>query len=530
VDAICINQKDDKERGHQVGMMRDVYSKATDVLVWLGESSKDVGTLNPVSQSLNAASGVSPSFSQLPPEVVFEHKQNPENPSSVESQQIVNSGPTPVSDLFLDYLHRTVAEIRRIRNSGQDPKSSPLYQELLSQVYERSYGGMDTDLRRGFKDIVKRRWWSRVWVVQEVAIAKSATLICSSRSINYDDFFQWHLLLMVDPTPKATRVWANLRTASDHLQAVSHARDERATALQVLRWACNLTASDPRDSIFGILGLSDKFESLLPFPDYSRSTTQIFTDVAKRHLTQTKSLVFLENASIRSYFGYPSWVPYWSGPLALAHTQNPSYRASKSSEAIFKISSDDQELQLQGKEFDRVKNFPLPDQKGFRSVTREEKIRGWRNSCDVGFSLKTYPTGEPVKEALWRTLCWNLDEVYGPLSIETGDSFEEWYHILTTAATVEENRERMRTTQNSFESKITAKSPLCTTARGYLAAVPDITEVGDYIVVFAGGNVPFVLRPTEDRYRLVGSCYVHGIMNGETFPENLDELKWFSIW
>jgi hypothetical protein len=28
VDAICINQKDTNERGHQVGIMRNVYSKA----------------------------------------------------------------------------------------------------------------------------------------------------------------------------------------------------------------------------------------------------------------------------------------------------------------------------------------------------------------------------------------------------------------------------------------------------------------------------------------------------------------------
>ncbi|KAE9382019.1 HET-domain-containing protein, partial [Stipitochalara longipes BDJ] len=36
VDAICINQKDNSERGHQVAIMSSVFRAATKVLVWLG--------------------------------------------------------------------------------------------------------------------------------------------------------------------------------------------------------------------------------------------------------------------------------------------------------------------------------------------------------------------------------------------------------------------------------------------------------------------------------------------------------------
>lgn len=38
VDAICINQDSDEERGHQVGQMRLVYKMAEGVLIWLGTS------------------------------------------------------------------------------------------------------------------------------------------------------------------------------------------------------------------------------------------------------------------------------------------------------------------------------------------------------------------------------------------------------------------------------------------------------------------------------------------------------------
>lgn len=38
IDACCINQKSERERNQQVGMMGDIYSKAKSTLVWLGKS------------------------------------------------------------------------------------------------------------------------------------------------------------------------------------------------------------------------------------------------------------------------------------------------------------------------------------------------------------------------------------------------------------------------------------------------------------------------------------------------------------
>ncbi|KAF2011841.1 hypothetical protein BU24DRAFT_396444, partial [Aaosphaeria arxii CBS 175.79] len=40
VDAICINQQDDKEKGVQVSMMRDIYKQAAKVIFWLGKQEQ----------------------------------------------------------------------------------------------------------------------------------------------------------------------------------------------------------------------------------------------------------------------------------------------------------------------------------------------------------------------------------------------------------------------------------------------------------------------------------------------------------
>jgi hypothetical protein len=42
IDAICINQDSVLERNHQVQMMRQIYSNAESVSVWLGEADREL--------------------------------------------------------------------------------------------------------------------------------------------------------------------------------------------------------------------------------------------------------------------------------------------------------------------------------------------------------------------------------------------------------------------------------------------------------------------------------------------------------
>ncbi|KAH6699937.1 hypothetical protein BKA64DRAFT_714229 [Cadophora sp. MPI-SDFR-AT-0126] len=46
-------------------------------------------------------------------------------------------------------------------------------------------------------------------------------------------------------------------------------------------------------------------------------------------------------------------------------------------------------------------------------------------------------------------------------------------------------------------------------------------EPSDIIAIFAGAKVPYVLRAfkDQDKYSLIGECYVHGLMEGEAFEE-----------
>jgi hypothetical protein len=57
-----------------------------------------------------------------------------------------------------------------------------------------------------------------------------------------------------------------------------------------------------------------------------------------------------------------------------------------------------------------------------------------------------------------------------------------------------------------------------TTKRGYVGVVPNMAQVSETVAIFKGGRVPFILQKIMGRpqaFRLVGECYIHGIMDGE---------------
>ena len=62
---------------------------------------------------------------------------------------------------------------------------------------------------------------------------------------------------------------------------------------------------------------------------------------------------------------------------------------------------------------------------------------------------------------------------------------------------------------------------LACTDSGVLALIPVAAEATDVVAVFQGVPVPFLLRPTKDGYCVLGTCYVHDIMQGEAFNRGL---------
>lgn len=55
------------------------------------------------------------------------------------------------------------------------------------------------------------------------------------------------------------------------------------------------------------------------------------------------------------------------------------------------------------------------------------------------------------------------------------------------------------------------------TAEGYFGIGPGNLQHGDDVVVFAGANMPTVIRAKETAFEFLGPAYVDGIMEGEAW-------------
>jgi hypothetical protein len=67
----------------------------------------------------------------------------------------------------------------------------------------------------------------------------------------------------------------------------------------------------------------------------------------------------------------------------------------------------------------------------------------------------------------------------------------------------------------------------------YFGLAPQSVDVGDRICLFLGGRMPFVVRATGDnRYKLLGECYTHRIMDGQAMdgPDGGYTLERISIF
>ena len=282
VDSICINQNKGKERNHQVRVMGSIFRRAVRVLIWLGNAP---GLAQKVNEQQHPTDSGTRRYSHL-----------------------------PCSAVFMQYLRPMAAEIRRCQEQGDDATRAPLYVRFVSQGVEREREGHYSHLTAGSAYITSCRWWKRVWVVQEVALAKSALLVCGDQTADYADFKTLFELDIFNSTVQS--YWGNAQNQLVIVARASMLRQESnwlEALLSVLEESRQLGATDPRDHLYGILGLFDKYSAMLPSPDYTRTASEIFTDLVLMFLRLSKSVDVLSNvATMDSSSSRPSWVPDWS--------------------------------------------------------------------------------------------------------------------------------------------------------------------------------------------------------------------------
>ncbi|RFU77969.1 het-domain-containing [Trichoderma arundinaceum] len=510
VDAICIDQSNLEERGRQIGLMRQIYSQASWVALWVGDSS-----------------------------------------SAVDEQ----SG-LPLSDLGMDYIHDFAVEIAERTNSGQDPSEGPLYQEFIKdrRAFQYSNSEVFTPRVRGLWDVFHRNWWKRLWVIQEVALSEEPTLICGGKAESFHNLKIVIEALIRSEQPIEVMEFNSLFIASTFHQF--HVRHMIKTggmgeisppgvkALRILNATRNAQASDPRDKIYGILGffgaLGTDPENIFPEPDYKKTAAELYAGVSRAIITNTENLDVLSSCygfSQSTVPDLPSWVASWND-TPLKYFDEQIFNAAGASSVVYGDSDDELLLRIKGRKVDSVQlTGQLPESIGY---SNEACIELWRYWWKFASAIESYPTEETVKEVFKATLWWGSDVDYGRL--EPGkykETFDAWLKVLTGPDDTAVTAKHIFNGKEPFQYAHRATSTtwgrnLSITDKGYLAMVPITSAVGDEIVIFQGAKLPFIVRTEDGKSKLVGPCYVRGMMDGEFAIQEdaqaTDALEWFTLW
>ena len=250
IDAICINQADNEEKGAQVRLMQDIYQHAQQVCVWLGELS-DGGIV-----------GV----------------------KNIQGKSTMGWHMWKVDRKF----GKPTLPVR------ESYKSSISVQNRSNLVYEQQFGEV--------KEILDRPWFTRVWIMQEAILARKLVLMCGSETMAWDRIGT--LIEKSWTTQGTTRafgmsVYPRDQIPDETYQRICHFREKRAaggwdTSLyQPLYDYRHLDCKWPQDRIYGFLGLTPAARDLGIEPDYSLSPDVVYLSFARTVIEKTMCLDIL---------------------------------------------------------------------------------------------------------------------------------------------------------------------------------------------------------------------------------------------
>ena len=100
----------------------------------------------------------------------------------------------------------------------------------------------------------------------------------------------------------------------------------------LLRATHDFKATDPRDKLFALIGISDPASCGPVHIDYTKDVSSLYRETARYIITEEQDLSLLHHTGIgktRKLIGLPSWVPDWSGAMPNIWWQGPNYSATK---------------------------------------------------------------------------------------------------------------------------------------------------------------------------------------------------------
>ncbi|KAI0850529.1 heterokaryon incompatibility protein-domain-containing protein [Daldinia vernicosa] len=555
IDAICINQEDIPEREYQVALMGQIYSGAKQVLCWLG-TPNDNGIVNPQGSIISADEM----------DDMTSLKSRFGGPNSPEVQN------TKVAIRFL----------RTLANLGEENhlKDSPLFERVINtrRPPNEAEFTVASSYIEGFKVLVRwinSAWWDRAWTVQEARLAQDLRIVIYHVMIPFktlllaQHFLGLHMenccgnemdRLLKDQRNVLKKFLAKTVEIIPQLIAQDSPRDLG----YLLRRYRVRQATDSLDKVYSLLGLSVWNHAAPLKPNYSISPEQLYVNTTMKLIEDSNSLNILQGAqSSLKRLRLPSWVHDWTIPM----DGEDGFRELERDQGLYNAGGQlskvrlccNSELIVDGLMVGVVTS--VGDICDIVKGTTFEDLIGWeRLIYKHGLHPdEPYTNGQSYSDAFRSTLggdvvCTTERILLGPgipmrnyfrsgykgperrqLDESDEDLCRNWWEIVVHA---DESDTAPPSWYNHAASVIiptVGNNRFYITNQGLMGIGPPGMVTGDTVFVLRGSALPYILRqvgsshepkpkdchaPAEHRLKLVGSSYVHGIMDGEVLKDD----------
>ncbi|KAF4892904.1 Heterokaryon incompatibility protein 6, OR allele [Colletotrichum fructicola] len=527
-DRLCINQSDDEEKTAQIKLMGEIYSQASQVLIYLG-------------------------------------KMDPSVEGAMEA-------------------------MRRVESE-------------LGTFHSGSYLGVFNMMRYLFKkdeinwdpiiNLLRRPWFQRTWIFQEVVLAKRGQVICGQQSIPWAVFekavqsMAFHKSYFKNiPAYQSMDGIVSGMSLMTSARSIRH-RDglsflprlvlwlifgswpdgkDRLKLLDLILESRSLSCTHSEDKIFGMLGVtSQDTGSAYLAKDSSLSPGDVFRNFVLWDIFNNNSLRALGSSSDKagSQYSSPSWVPDFERldpQSSLTGTKNHvRFDASAGLPKQVWTSNEETVLHVKGRIVDtlhtvgkaspstpdtfagenaHVRHFESLDHLLINKCMIEEAKDIWLSSVkrldhcsepvikarvDYGSLAATRADGKMTWAPFLRTLICDrtkegqeppTDFIIGEVASFVRQTLEVDV-VPEYLLQLQGNRSKGISGLEAFLA-LTESRRFAATDIGLIGYVPMRAKKGDLVCILHGSEVPFVIRKeTGGKYSVVGECFMHGIMEGQ---------------
>jgi hypothetical protein len=539
VDAICINQGDGQEQGHQIGKMRDIYGNAQTVIGWLGEENNNSDKAIDLIQAMCHAS-------------TDNHGEEIEAKLRIDPEYLGSGCWVALHDLMLrDFWFR------------------------LWIIQEIVLGASSLVLHCGSR------------VIQWTTFCQDIGFLYEHLWNVKDDLLVYEIRAMDPQAAEMPLAWitSSIHLVYQDLWALSHLEaqggGDRLNFAHLLDLANSAMSKNPRDKVYGLFAMMEPRIAKSLIPNYKLKLWKVHARIAKMFICMYGTLepiregnpwgIACNNPSWAADWTWNGrirhrrpetnlWGPFWSqkGPLPIIRAAI-AYNAS--GEEPMKISFSDDDLHL------TCRGFLVDEISGLTS--RELGYWEWAEQSMVQPEQENtaYGNSDGIAEAIYRTLV--MDRVAGGekaserhaailnLPCKFPNAVKQFEHLgwkwLSSQRVhyfrweewrqANRNFRLMGRTFDEYFSETIPKDAseydytevyscfdrtckgrrLMTTKHGYLGWAPDNmcgseedqVRLGDKIAIIFGCSTPIVIRPQGNFFQVLGEAYVQGLMDGE---------------